>query len=66
VPTLLQASPPRDRYQYFFEKTLGDFTEELEIARKQVKQAVFLFFEMDECPCWLNSRQSVSYRQVCR
>ena len=50
VPALLQASTPRDPYQFFFEQSLGDLTEELEIAREEGKQGVFLFFEMDECP----------------
>ena len=50
LPTLLLASTPRDPYQYFFEPTLGDLTEELEIARVAGKQGVFVFFEMDECP----------------
>lgn len=49
-PALLQASSPRDPYQYFFEQSLGDLTEELEIAREEGKQGIFMFFEMDECP----------------
>lgn len=46
----LQASTPRDPYQFFFEQSLGDLTEELEIAREEGKKGVFVFFEMDECP----------------
>ncbi len=34
----------------FFDSTFGDFSEELSIAREEGKKAVFLFFEMDECP----------------
>ncbi|MBT8435163.1 MAG: thioredoxin fold domain-containing protein [Gammaproteobacteria bacterium] len=59
LPALLQASSPRDPYQYFFEQTLGDLTEELEIAREQGKQGVFLFFEMDECPFCHRMKQTV-------
>jgi len=59
LPMLLQASSPRDPYQYFFEQTLGDLTEELEIAREQGKQGVFLFFEMDECPFCHRMKQTV-------
>ena len=44
------AATPRDPYQYFFQQSLGDFTEELEIAREEGKKGLFLFFEMDECP----------------
>ncbi len=44
------ASTPRDPYQHFFQQSLGDFTEELEIAREEGKKGLFLFFEMDECP----------------
>lgn len=34
----------------FFDQTLGDFSEELEIAREEGKKGILLFFEMDECP----------------
>ena len=44
------AAAPRDPYQYFFEQSLGDLQEELEIARDDGKKGVFVFFEMDECP----------------
>jgi len=59
LPALLHASSPRDPYQYFFEQTLGDLTEELEIAREQGKQGVFVFFEMDECPFCHRMKQTV-------
>ncbi len=34
----------------FFDQTLGDFSEELELAREQGKQGILIMFEMDECP----------------
>lgn len=34
----------------FFDQTLGDFSEELQVAKEQHKQGILLFFEMDECP----------------
>lgn len=34
----------------FFHQSLGDLSEELEIAQEEDKRAVLLFFEMDECP----------------
>ncbi|TNF34308.1 MAG: thioredoxin [Gammaproteobacteria bacterium] len=34
----------------FFNDTFGDFSEELNTARDQGKQAIFIMFEMDECP----------------
>jgi thioredoxin-related protein len=45
-----QASAPRDPYEYFFNQSLGDFSEELEVAKEDGKKAVMLFFEQDECP----------------
>ncbi|MCW8933384.1 MAG: thioredoxin family protein [Gammaproteobacteria bacterium] len=36
--------------QAFFDKSFGDFSEELEIAKEEGKKGVFIFFEMDECP----------------
>lgn len=59
MPALLQASTARDPYQFFFEQSLGDLTEELEIAREEGKQGIFLFFEMDECPFCHRMKQTV-------
>ncbi len=50
IVSTCNASTPRDPYQHFFQQSLGDLTEELEIAREEGKKGVFLFFEMDECP----------------
>jgi len=47
---LAQASSPRDPYIHFFQQSLGDFTEELQVAKEDGKKAVMLFFEQDECP----------------
>ena len=44
------ADTPRDPYQYFFNETFADFSEELDNAREQGKKGVVIFFEMDECP----------------
>ena len=44
------AAGERDPYQYFFNETFGDFTEELRRARDEGKAGVLIFFEMDECP----------------
>lgn len=59
APGLLQATTERDPYQYFFQASLGDLTEELEIAREEGKQGVFVFFEMDECPFCHRMKQTV-------
>ena len=44
------AAPSRDPDQYFFNQTLGDFSEELALAREQDKTGILIMFEMDECP----------------
>ena len=36
--------------QKFFDESLGDFSEEMTLAREQGKKGILLFFEMDECP----------------
>ena len=59
LPFATQATTPRDPYQFFFEQSLGDLTEELEIAREEGKRAVFVFFEMDECPFCHRMKQTV-------
>lgn len=58
----LQAATPRDPYTYFFQQSLGDLGEELEIAREQGKKGIFLFFEMDECPFCHRMKQTVLNR----
>lgn len=35
---------------HFFQPKFGDFQAELQAAREQGKQGVFLFFELDDCP----------------
>lgn len=50
---------PRDPYEHFFHQTLGDFSEELELAREEGKKGVMLFFEMDECPYCHNMKSTV-------
>jgi thioredoxin-related protein len=35
---------------HFFDQTLGDFSEELEVAKEEGKSGVLIMFEMDECP----------------
>ncbi|WP_245832031.1 thioredoxin family protein [Solemya velesiana gill symbiont] len=34
----------------FFDQSLGDFSEELEVAKEDGKRAILIIFEMDECP----------------
>jgi len=59
LPATLQAAATRDPYQYFFHASLGDLTEELEIARDEGKHGVFVFFEMDECPFCHRMKQTI-------
>jgi thioredoxin-related protein len=40
----------RDPETHFFDSSLGNFKEELAVAKQQGKQGIMLFFEMDECP----------------
>jgi thioredoxin-related protein len=40
----------RDPLNFFFQPKLGDFQAELDLAKQQGKQGIFLFFEMDDCP----------------
>jgi len=50
VQIVVAAAAPRDPGTYFFDKTFGDFSEELATAREDGKTGVLLMFEMDECP----------------
>ncbi|MEW8375210.1 MAG: thioredoxin family protein [Candidatus Thiodiazotropha sp.] len=40
----------RDPGEYFFDQSLGNFSDELEVARDEGKKGVLIMFEMDECP----------------
>ena len=55
----LAGSGPLDPYEHFFHQTLGDFSEELALARTQGKKGIMLFFEMDECPYCHNMKSTV-------
>jgi len=48
--TGVQAEAPQDPYEHFFQQSLGDYAEELAVAKEEGKKAVMLFFEQDECP----------------
>jgi thioredoxin-related protein len=39
-----------DPINHFFQPKFGDFQADLDIANKQGKKGIFLFFEMDDCP----------------
>lgn len=40
----------RDPQNHFFMPKLGDFKEELQVARDEGKQGVLIMFEMEDCP----------------
>jgi thioredoxin-related protein len=40
----------RDPGDHFFDQSLGDFSEELVVARDEGKKGILIMFEMDECP----------------
>jgi len=40
----------RDPAIHFFQPMFGDLRADLQEAKKQGKQGIFLFFEMDDCP----------------
>lgn len=46
----VHADEVRDPYKYFFSQTLGDYSDELQLAKEEGKKGIFLFFEQDECP----------------
>lgn len=44
------ASVQRDPDTYFFDQSLGDLSDELEVAREEGKKGIFIFFELEDCP----------------
>ena len=47
---LVAVAEVRDPGKYFFDPKLGNFQEELEIAKQQGKAGIMFFFELDDCP----------------
>jgi thioredoxin-related protein len=48
-----------DDHAAFFDTTWGNMQEELENAKDAEKKAIFLFFEMDECPFCRRMKQTI-------
>ena len=59
---LLATAEIRDAEKHFFDAKLGNFQEELLEAKKQGKQGILLFFEMDDCP-WCARMKSTIMNQ---
>jgi thioredoxin-related protein len=58
-------SDTRDPREFFFTQSFGDLPEELQTARKQGKQGMFLFFEADDCPyCMAMLKRVLNQKQV--
>lgn len=47
---LAAAAEVRDPHKYFFDPKLGNFQEELAVAKQQGKTGIMFFFELDDCP----------------
>src|SRR4030042_6271620 len=64
---LLLATPAwaetRDPANHFFQPKFGDLQADLQEAKKQGKQGIFLFFEMEDCP-WCERRQTTILNQA--
>jgi len=55
----------RDPADSFFDQSLGDFSEELTMAREEGKQGILIMFEQDECPfCHRMKRQVLNQPEV--
>lgn len=53
------AAAGRDPYTHFFHETWNDLSEELQRAKAEGKQAILIFFEMDECPFCHRMKRSI-------
>jgi thioredoxin-related protein len=50
LPVADISAATRDPGEYFFDQSLGNFSDELEVARDEEKKGILIMFEMDECP----------------
>jgi thioredoxin-related protein len=54
-----------DPGKHFFHPKLGDFKEELVVAKEEGKKGIMLFFEMDDCPFCARMKSTIlSQRDV--
>jgi thioredoxin-related protein len=49
----------RDPQSHFFMPKLGDFKEELDVAKSEGKQGVLIMFEMEDCPFCYRMKNTV-------
>ncbi len=49
----------RDPSSHFFHQSLGDLTEELEIAREEGKKGVLVMFEASDCPFCARMKKTI-------
>ncbi|MDX1795540.1 MAG: thioredoxin family protein [Hydrogenovibrio sp.] len=47
---LVALAPGYSQAADFFDETFGNLQEELDTAKEEGKQGIFLFFQMDDCP----------------
>jgi len=59
VASVSRAGAQRDPDEYFFDQSLGDFSEELEVARESGKDAILIMFELQDCPFCHRMKQTV-------
>jgi thioredoxin-related protein len=50
LPIADTGAATREPGEYFFDQSLGNFSDELESARDEGKKGILIMFEMDECP----------------
>ena len=62
---ILATTDDHDPRKHFFIQSFGDMPEELQSARAQGKQGIFLFFEMEGCPfCQKMHKKVFSQKEV--
>ncbi|MGB5397764.1 MAG: thioredoxin family protein [Gammaproteobacteria bacterium] len=52
----------RDPDEYFFNQTLGDYSEELELAKESAKKGLLIMFVQDDCPFCARMKATVLNR----
>lgn len=54
-----QTFAQRDAQDHFFDQSLGDFSEELDVAKEEGKKGILIMFELDDCPFCHRMKQTV-------
>ncbi len=59
LQSVMAAGASRNPEEYFFNQSLGDLTEEMDIAADEGKKAILIMFEAEDCPFCARMKKTI-------